>query len=357
MSAVTAKTAPSYVIAYQNDPPGAAAYARPPRATPMVPPSCCAVGSSPDTDPAASRPTPAGTSANTDAVNTPNAPPPTASGAVAHGPFSKGGSVTTVTASASAAAVSTRGPWRADSAGAARLPAMAAAANGAEISAAARGDRPSAVCRCSISRYVNDGTPALNTNTSVTPHRAVRSRSTDGWISASGRRSVSAKAASSTTEAARPAHVHQGLPTSRPSVSGSSSAPNPAVTSTAPVTSTRCEPVPRAAGSSAAPASEISATGTVTRKTGRQPNPASSPPASGPASDAMPMVAPYRPMARARPRSGTATWMIDRTCGATRPLPAPCTSRAATSQAGPGAAAQASDPMRKIAVPMANSRR
>ncbi len=203
----------------------------------------------------------------------------------------------------------------------------------------------------------------LNTNTSSVPRRADRSRSTAGWISGSDRRGrLWTKWPRAAAATANPAHVHQGQPASRPSARGRTSAPAPTVTSNAPSLSTRSPAAPRVRGSAVAPASEASTTGTVSSITGRQPRPKRSalstrPPIRGPASDATAMVAPYRPRARGRRVAGVAAWMSDRTWGATRPLPAPCTSRAIISDAASGAHAPATEPAVKTTVPVTNRRR
>jgi hypothetical protein len=100
----------------------------------------------------------------------------------------------------------------------------------------------------------------------------------------------------------------------------------------------------------------------LSRKIGRQPSPPTSaaisrPPSSGPAAVANPATAPYQPNARPRSRGGKTDWMIASTGVFNTPAMAPCTTRQATSWAGPVASAQSADAAVNPTSPIRNTSR
>src|SRR5215467_2265446 len=105
-----------------------------------------------------------------------------------------------------------------------------------------------------------------------------------------------------------------------------------------------------------AAASAASPTGMLTRKIGRQPQPArfhctSTPPRTKPATDAEPSTPPQTPNTFPRSCGGKVTWMIARICGTIRPAIAPSKNRAAISMAGLTATPHSADPTVKPATP------
>ncbi len=89
-------------------------------------------------------------------------------------------------------------------------------------------------------------------------------------------------------------------------------------------------------------------TGTLTRKIGRQDDPAmsaltSTPPMIWPTTAAMPEVAPYRARARALRSPSRVWWKVASTCGMSSAAVAPCTTRAPIRNPADGARPQASD--------------
>ncbi|CAM5512716.1 hypothetical protein SRIMM317S_05159 [Streptomyces rimosus subsp. rimosus] len=104
------------------------------------------------------------------------------------------------------------------------------------------------------------------------------------------------------------------------------------------------------------------ATGTFTQKIVRQPSPntsasTSSPPASGPATEASPSTAPYAPNAFARATGAKDDRMMPNTCGTIRPPASPWATRVATSTAGFGASAHAAEAIANAARPIRKMRR
>ena len=83
----------------------------------------------------------------------------------------------------------------------------------------------------------------------------------------------------------------------------------------------------------------------------------SSPPISGPAANASPIVAPQAPIARRRSAPWKASARIASELGNTTAAPSPCRIRAAISVLAPGARAHSSDAAENIVRPIRNSRR
>ena len=110
-----------------------------------------------------------------------------------------------------------------------------------------------------------------------------------------------------------------------------------------------------------APISEMMPMGRFTRKIHRQAPPVMSsrmitPPTTGPAMVARPMVAPSRPNTRPRSCGGKLTWMTDSTCGNMSAAISPCTTREMSSMTALCASPHSAEATTKPPMPIMNSR-
>ena len=157
-------------------------------------------------------------------------------------------------------------------------------------------------------------------------------------LSSSIRFSHNANATISSTPAASVRNVHAGQPLSCPSISGTSTAISPAVSSTSPTKSYPSLAFPSAPAGRifAAAISAMTPIGMLTQKTSRHPfsSPNASmisPPRIGPSAVETPMTDPRIANAFPRTGPGNSSWMNAVTAGTNMPPARPCTTRATIS--------------------------
>jgi len=162
--------------------------------------------------------------------------------------------------------------------------------------------------------------------------------------------------------AARHTQAQGGHPAALPRVSGTTRSSALTDSRPAPARSSRASHRPSAGRNRNAAATAATPTGTFTRKTARQPRPATSADTSTPPR-IWPLTAPddsasaYRPMARTRSVPVKCSWIPVIACGNITPAPAPCRMRAATSTTGSGASPQAREARVNTETPATKARR
>ncbi len=177
------------------------------------------------------------------------------------------------------------------------------------------------------------------------------------------RRSIRAKTATSGTLAAISTQPQAGQCSGWPSTSGSTNASTAGVSRARPGRSRVRPGSPRPCGRARVPATSSSTpTGTLTRKTGRQPEPnrsalTSRPPASWPTTAPPAITAAYKLMARARAGPVWVRWIRLSTCGIIMAAPAPWTKRSAMSSPAEAASPQPSEASVNSTRPDRNTRR
>ena len=174
--------------------------------------------------------------------------------------------------------------------------------------------------------------------------------------------SATANAAVAGRLAARHAQAQAGHPAELPRVSGTTRRSALTDRSPAPARSRRASRPPSAGRNRSAAATAATPTGTFTRKTARQPRPAtfadtSTPPRIWPHTAPDDSASAYRPMARTRSVPVKCSWIPVIVCGNITPAPAPCRMRATTSTAGSGASPQAREARVKTETPATKARR
>jgi hypothetical protein len=204
------------------------------------------------------------------------------------------------------------------------------------------GDRPKPVCRKTASTRKKPATPEKKMVTIPTP-----SRKLPLWSSVTGRswlrprrarrRWCEAKAAAPIAERPIMPKVQAGQPSACPSISGKTSRNTVAAARSTPPMSWAISGLGGVRGRIIAAAATVARPkGMLTRKIGRQSRPQmsapiSTPPVSGPATEARPAVRPNSEKAKPRSCGGNITCAIASTCGIIMAPASPCSTRAAIS--------------------------